>query len=63
MISLLTQVERNIADMVAFGVDLNEISEKLSISPEKKKEHINNICNKIYSRHNVTLEQAVAMSI
>ena len=61
--TLLTDTENKIADMVAFGVDLNEISEKLSISPENIKEHINNICKKICYRQTVTLEQAVAMSL
>ena len=61
--ALLTDAENKIADMVAFGIDLNEISAKLSLTPEKTREHINNICKKICYRQTVTLEQAVAMSL
>ncbi len=60
--TLLTDIETKIADMVAFGVDLNEISIKLSITPEKTREHINNICKKIYSRQTVTLERTIVRS-
>ena len=37
--ALLTDTENKIADMVAFGIDLNEISAKLSLTPEKTREH------------------------
>ena len=61
--ALLTDTENKIADMVAFGVDLNEISAKLSLTPEKTREQINHICKKICYRQTVTLEQAVAMCL
>ena len=58
---VLTETESKIADMIAFGVDLDEISKKLSISHEKINEHINSICSKICYRKTITLEEAAAM--
>lgn len=56
--AFFTVIESKITDMVAVGIGIDEISERLSISPEKTREHIKNIYNKIASRQTLTLKQA-----
>ena len=57
---MLTKIEEQIADIVALGGSISDVSETLCISQEKANEYINSICKKINKRHAITLEQLVA---
>lgn len=60
---LLTDVETYIANLVAFGIDLTKISTRLSITPNKTRENINNICSKKIFKKTIFFEQATALCL